>query len=89
MRQTDLKLSPQDRVMVEAVRSKKPLPRLDAILHLKDPNPNEQWFELEYSWYPNRSYAQGLRALIAQAILFTCIQKAAVSSRARRDCDRR
>lgn len=70
---------------VEAVRSKKPLPRLDAFLRVKDANPDDQWFDLEYAWYPNRSYQRGLRAFVAQAILFTCIQKAAVSPRARRD----
>lgn len=70
---------------VEAVRSKKPLPRLDAFLHVKDVDPDEQWFDLQYAWYPKRSYQRGLRAFVAQAILFTCIQKAAVSTRARRD----
>lgn len=70
---------------VRAVRSQKPVPKLDAFLHIKDLEPDNSWFELEYQWYPSTPYEEGLNAFMAQAILFTCVEKAALSNRARRD----
>lgn len=70
---------------VDKVRSKKPLPKLDAILHLTDPDPDTQTFRLEYPWHRNRSHQQGLRAFRSLAILFTCICKAAASPRSKKD----
>lgn len=70
---------------VEAVRGNKPLPKLDAVLNLKDPNPIDHSFDLEYEWRSDIPYQHALRALIVLAVLFTCIQKAAISTRARRD----
>jgi hypothetical protein len=70
---------------VEAVHSQKPVPKLEAFLHIKDLDPDHQWFDLEFIWFPSTSLEEGLRAFTAQAILFTCIEKAAVSQRARRD----
>ena len=70
---------------VEAVRGKQPLPKLDAVLNMKDPNPDDHSFDLEYEWRSDVPYQHGLRALLVLAILFTCIQKAAASTRSRRD----
>lgn len=70
---------------VRAVRSKKPIPKLDVFLRIKDLEPDDSWFELEFEWYPSTPYQAGLNAFTIQAILFTCVEKAAVSNRARRD----
>jgi len=74
---------------VDKVRSKKALPRLDAALHLPTPDPDDfsfdPSFEITYDWYPNTDYDEGARAFRTLAILFTCIQKAAASSRSRGD----
>lgn len=70
---------------VEAVRSQKAVPKLDVFLHIKDLEPDNSWFELEYEWHSSTAYDEGLNAFTAQAILFTCVEKAAVSNRARPD----
>ncbi len=74
---------------VEKVRSKKPVPRLDAVLHLSDPKPDDtiynRSFELTYPWYPNTDYKEGVRVFRSLAVLFTCIQKAARSPRSKKD----
>jgi hypothetical protein len=70
---------------VEAVPGKKTLQKLDAVLNLKDPNPDDHSFDLEYAWRSDVPYQHGLRAFLVLGILFTCIQKASASTRSRRD----
>jgi hypothetical protein len=70
---------------VDRVRSPRPIKKMDAFFSVPELNPNEQFIELSYGWYPRRTYDQGLKAFIAQAILFDCIQKAAVAPRSEKD----
>jgi hypothetical protein len=70
---------------VDQVHSKKPLPKLDAVLHLAEPNPDDQCFELQYTWYRRSHYDEGLKVFRTLAILFTCIQKASAAPRSQKD----
>jgi hypothetical protein len=68
---------------LERVRSKQPIPRLDAIFRI--PSPKDYLFQLEFHWRHDTDWNRGLRSFLAQAVLFTCIQKVTASPRSRRD----
>jgi hypothetical protein len=70
---------------VERVRGKNPLAKLDALFGVKNVDPDNSTFYLQYKWHHRRTYEEGMRAFRSLAILFTCIQKASASPKSRKD----
>ena len=70
---------------INKVRGTKPISKIDALLGLTFGEPDLLAFQLVYTWSSRGVHNEGVRAFTALAILFTCIQKAAETSRGRKD----
>lgn len=67
---------------VDKVKSKQPLPKIDALMGVVEQELPS--FDLEFSW-GEHDLETCLNALLVQAILFTCVQKAAIAPRSKRE----
>jgi hypothetical protein len=67
---------------VDRVKSKDPVKKLEAVFTMP-PDSEKAYFHIGFNWM-NQTRAQGIRAYLQLAVLFTCIQNAAVP-RSKRD----
>jgi hypothetical protein len=68
---------------VDRVKSKDPLKKLEAVFTMA-PDSEKAYFHIGFNWR-DVERAQGLRAFLQLAVLFTCIQKAAIAPRSKRE----